>query len=125
MGMLDNMKHDMKMKQLMARGATAEAAQQRIDEAIDSKSGKTLAKVGLDLDNASPTVIKQLNAESIRKIRSDMVGNGLAKAGSVFGGSVTERATLGYLSALTEQNWILIRQNELLIKLLDKSSSTQ
>jgi hypothetical protein len=109
-------RRELKMKQITANGGNTEVLQER----MDSEASKTLAKVGLDTDSASKAAIKQLNAASVEKIRADMRGNGLLKAGLTLGGNATERAQLGYLSALTEQNWILIRQNELLIRLLDK-----
>lgn len=109
---------EVRMRQLEAKGKlNPEFVQQQIDDAAN----KELEKVGLNLDNASPSDIKQFNAASVRKIRSEMSGNGLLKAGLTFGGSVTERATLGYYSALVEQNWILIRQNELIIRHLEES----
>lgn len=115
-------RRQLKMKQITAAGSNPEAVQ-HMQQQMDSEASQTLAKVGLDLDNASSATIKQLNAASVEKIRTDMRGNGLLKAGLVFGGNATERATLGYLSALTEQNWILIRQNELIIRALNKDSS--
>lgn len=103
-----------------ARLKQSDAQQQRLNQQAD----KTLDRRGLNISEASTTVIKQLNAENIRKITNDMRGSGLIKAGLTFGGSATERAQLGYLSALTEQNWILIRQNELIIRALDKITGT-
>lgn len=94
------------------------AQQQRLDQ----QAHKALDKYGLNVSEATTATIKQFNADNIRKIASEMRGNGLIKAGLTFGGSATERAQLGYLSALTEQNWVLIRQNELIIRLLDKGT---
>ncbi len=108
-------KMELAMKQGMSPEAVASMA-----ETVDKDTIKALDKVGLDIEHYSTAEIKHYNAQSIRKIRSEMTGNGLLKAGLTFGGSVTERATLGYLSALVEQNWILMRQNELLINSLDK-----
>lgn len=108
-------KIELAMKQGISPDGMAQMA-----EAVDANTSKTLDKVGLDIQHYSTAEIKHYNAESIRKIRSEMTGNGLLKAGLTFGGSGVERATLGYLSALVEQNWILMRQNELLIESLDK-----
>ena len=111
-----------KMELAMKQGISPEGMAQ-MAEAVDANTSKTLDKVGLDIGHYSTAEIKHYNAESIRKIRSEMTGNGLLKAGLTFGGSGAERATLGYLSALVEHNWILMRQNELLIESLDKLAS--
>jgi hypothetical protein len=107
------------MELAVKQGMSPEGMAQ-LTEAVDRDTAKTLDKVGLDIEHYSSAEIKHYNAQSIKKIRSEMTGNGLLKAGLTFGGSVTERATLGYLSALVEQNWVLMRQNELLINSLDK-----
>ena len=105
---------DLALKQGVSPQAMAAMA-----ETVDKDTTKALDKVGLDTEHYSVADIKSLNAQSIKKIRNEMAGNGLLKAGLTFGGSVTERATLGYLSALVEQNWILMRQNELMIEALN------
>jgi|GEM_PF-1130127 len=111
-----------KVELAMKQGASPEAMAQ-MAEATDRDTAKTLDKVGLDIEHYSAAEIKHYNAQSIKKIRNDMAGNGLLKAGLAFGGSATERAQLGYLSALVEQNWVLMRQNELLIDALDRLAS--
>lgn len=115
MSLRDKME-EAKLKLVAAQGGNVEALQQEADK----KTSETLARYGLDLENATDTTIKYANAQNIKKIRTDLAGNGLIKAGVAFGGSATERAQLGYLSALVEQNWILMRQNELIIRLLDE-----
>lgn len=111
-----------KMELAMKQGASPEVVAQ-LSEAVDRDAAKILDKVGLDIERYSAAEIKHYNAQSIKKIRNEMFGNGLLKAGLTFGGSTTERATLGYLSALVEQNWILMRQNELLVDALDRLAS--
>lgn len=57
------------------------------------------------------------DAESIRKIFNDMKANGLFKTSMQLGFSKTEElAKVNYLSALVEQNWIIIRQLDRLNK---------
>lgn len=107
-----------RMELAMKQGMSPEAMA-ALTETVDKDTTKALDKVGLDIDHYSVADIKSLNAQSVKKIRNEMAGNGLLKAGLTFGGSVTERATLGYLSALVEQNWILMRQNELMIEALN------
>lgn len=108
-----------KMELAMKQGASPEAIAQ-MSETVDRDTTKALDKVGLDIEHYSAADIKHYNAQSVKKIRNEMTGSGLLKVGLALGGSTTERATLGYLSALVEQHWILMRQNELLIGVLDK-----
>jgi hypothetical protein len=118
MSMLDRVRQA-KMELAMKQGTSPEVMAQ-MAETADRDTARTLDKVGLDIEHYSTAEINHYNAQSIKKIRNDMAGNGLLKVGLALGGSVTERATLGYLSALVEQNWILMRQNELLIDALDR-----
>ena len=61
----------------------------------------------------------------IKKIATDLMGNNLLKAGMALSfAKVEEQAKVTYLSALVEQNWIMIRQlsniNSKLDKLIEK-----
>lgn len=47
----------------------------------------------------------------LRKIAADLIGNGLGKAGMALGfADISDQLTVTYLSALVEQNWMIIRQ---------------
>ncbi|MFL8798954.1 MULTISPECIES: hypothetical protein [unclassified Clostridioides] len=47
----------------------------------------------------------------LKRIASDLFGNGLIKTGMALSFTdAKEQAKIGYLSALTEQNWMIIRQ---------------
>lgn len=47
----------------------------------------------------------------LKRIASDLFGNGLIKTGMALSfAEAKEQAKIGYLSALTEQNWMIIRQ---------------
>lgn len=74
------------------------------DDKQARKEAELLSKYGLsDLD------VKDI--ESVKKIVSDLVGNGLFKAGMALSfAKAEEQAKVTYLSALVEQNWIIIRQ---------------
>jgi len=85
------------------------------------KIRKTLEQYGLNLDDYTADQIKQKNIDNLKKIASDLIGNKWFKAGMALSfASGEEQAKVTYLSALVEQNWILIRQNELIIKELQK-----
>ena len=63
--------------------------------------------------------VKGLSEESyeqVQRIANEMSGNGLLKAGLALSFSNgVDQAKLSYLSALVEQNWILINQNQQII----------
>lgn len=61
----------------------------------------------------------------IKKIATDLIGNNLLKAGMALSfAKAEEQSKVSYLSALVNQNWIMIRQlnniSNKLDKLLDK-----
>lgn len=69
--------------------------------------------------------VKGLSEESyeqVQRIANEMSGNGLLKAGLAlsFSSNGVDQAKLSYLSALVEQNWILINQNQQIIDELKK-----
>ena len=86
----------------------------------ESKYKSILQNYGLDVENYSNDQIKDANIKNIKSVGSELAGSGWLKAGLALSFQPYERQSLGYLSALMEQNWILIRQNELIIRLLDK-----
>lgn len=62
------------------------------------------------------------DAESIRRIMGNLVGTGLMKTGLVLSGiRAEEQVKIGYLSAIFEQNWIMIRQLDRIATALDKN----
>ena len=57
----------------------------------------------------------------IKKIATDLMGNNLLKAGMALSfAKAEEQAKVTYLSALVEQNWIMIRQLSNISSKLDK-----
>ncbi len=57
----------------------------------------------------------------IKKIATDLMGNNLLKAGMALSFAKAEKqAKVTYLSALVEQNWIMIRQLSNISSKLDK-----
>jgi hypothetical protein len=87
----------------------------------EEKLKETFKKCGLDIDNYTDDEIRIENANNLKQIAKDVVGNSWFKAGMALSfASADKQATVGYLSAIFNQNWILIRQNELIIRLLQK-----
>ena len=89
---------------------------------VEEKTTETFEKFGLNIDEYDSNRIKTENLKNIKQIARDIVGNSWFKAGMAFSfASADKQATVGYLSAIFNQNWILIRQNELIIRLLEKA----
>lgn len=87
----------------------------------EEKTRKFLEKYGLDLEHYSSDDIKQKNVLNLHKIADDLRANKWFKAGMALSfAKGEEQAKVTYLSALVEQNWILVRQNEIIIKELQK-----
>ncbi len=82
------------------------------DDKQARKEAELLKKYGLsDMD--------EKDIESVKKIVSDLVGNGLLKTGMALNfAKAEEQAKVTYLSALVEQNWIMIRQLDRISKSL-------
>ena len=58
--------------------------------------------------------------DNVRAISSSLMGNKLIELGTALSGSGEDSAKMSYLSALVEQNWIIIRQLDKLNKSLEK-----
>lgn len=78
------------------------------------KAESLLAKYGLE-ELSDPR-----DLESVKAISYALMGNKLIELGTALGGSGADSAKMTYLHALTEQNWIIIRQLDRLNKNLEK-----
>ncbi len=59
--------------------------------------------------------------EIVKRIANDLAGNGLIKAGMALSfAKAEEQAKVSYLSAIAEQNWIIINQLNRLISAIEK-----
>lgn len=68
------------------------------------KAQELLEKYGLqDLSD-------QRDLESVKNISLSLAGNGLLELGTSFSAKSEDLVKMSYLSALVEQNWIIIRQ---------------
>ncbi|MBU1088507.1 hypothetical protein KKA02_01330 [Patescibacteria group bacterium] len=90
----------------------------------EEKLKKIFDKYGLDIENYDTVEVKKQNSKNLKQIAQDIIGNGWFKASMALSPliSADKRATVGYLSAIVNQNWILIRQNELIIRLLENKT---
>lgn len=66
--------------------------------------------------------INEKDLVMIKKIANDLIGNNLFKAGMALSfAKPEEQAKVTYLSALVEQNWMIIRQLSSISDKLDRS----
>lgn len=89
-------------------------------------SGKTAEekqaeKVRKYLEKRGINGISEDNYRQVENIILDLAGNGLMKTGMALSFAKSEeQLKVTYLSALVEQNWIQINQNDKIIKLLEE-----
>ena len=108
---------------LFTQKTPSEIADEQVKKEDDKRKAakETLEKYGLNLEDYSIEEISQRNATNLQKIATDLRGNKWFKAGLALSfANAAEQATVTYLSALVEQNWILLRQNEIIIKELQR-----
>lgn len=73
------------------------------------------------LENLSPQA-----KEGVRKIVGDLAGNGFIKAGMAFSfAKAEEQAKVSYLSAITEQNWIMIQQQDAMLQEMKRANQKE
>jgi hypothetical protein len=113
---ISNKLREAKQRLALAQGGDVSGMQDQVDKT----TADLLQKYELNMEHTSDSAVKRANASDINKIQNELFGNGLLKVGLLLKGSASERAQLGYLTALVKQNWILMRQNELMIRHLEK-----
>lgn len=87
----------------------------------EEKQAKHDAKIQAFLDARGLGNLSQASFGQVERVTNDLAGNGLIKAGMAFSfANAADQAKVSYLSALVEQNWILIKQNDDILKELTK-----
>lgn len=87
-------------------------------EKQDAKDHSALEKFGVDLDSYSDEELRNRNAQSARDISTALAGSKLYSFGSLLSDNANETFLMEMARAQVEQNFILIRQNEEIIRLL-------
>lgn len=85
---------------------------------VNEKDKKKLDRFGIDFESYSDEEIRTRNAQSAREIAASLAGSKLYSFGSVISSNANEAFIMELLRAQVEQNWILMRQNEEIIRLL-------
>ena len=82
------------------------------------------SKAQIYLEERGVTNLSEESFVQVEKVINDLSGNGLIKTGMALSfAKAEEQAKVSYLSALVEQNWILISQNQQIIDELKKLNS--
>ncbi len=89
-------------------------------EKQEAKDKAAMEKFGLDFDSYTENDLRRRNINSAKEITASLAGSKLYSFGSLLSGSANETFSLELARAQVEQNFILIRQNEEIIRLLKK-----
>lgn len=97
----------------------------KADDKIAKKQAEQEAKdkaameiFGVDFDSYTSDDIKEKNVASLKEIASSLAGSKMYSFGSLLSGNSNETFALEMSRAQVEQNFILMRQNEEIIRLL-------
>lgn len=96
-----------------------EKLQERAEKEL-AKQYAALEKFGLNFAEYDIDTIDQLNGKSAGEISSSLAGSKLYSFGSLLSGNSNQTFALEMARAQVEENLILIRQNEIIIRLLSK-----
>ncbi len=101
-----------------------EKMKERIEKEL-AKQQAALEKLGLNFAAYDISMINKLNENSAREISSSLAGSKLYSFGSLLSGNSNETFALEMARAQVEEILILIRQNEIIIRLLSKLVDTK
>ncbi len=94
------------------------AAQQKAAEQA-AKERELLRKYGLDFEHYDDDDLQSALFQGIKNVNASMAGTGLYEFGSLLPGGNSDAAMqMALLKAQLEQGWIIVRQNEQMIRLL-------
>ena len=86
----------------------------------EAKDKVAMEKFGVDFDSYTSEDIKEKNVASLKEIASSLAGSKMYSFGSLLSGNSNETFALEMSRAQVEQNFILMRQNEEIIRLLKR-----
>ena len=92
-------------------------------EKIEAKQAATLDKFGIDFESYDSEEMSRRNLLSAQNIAASLAGSKLYSFGSLLTGNANETFALELARAQVDQNWILMRQNEEMIRLLRELTS--
>jgi len=117
-GYSKGIKKETEVKSMFGKSAEDKAAEKQAKQAAKDKAA--MEKFGLDFDSYTENDLRRRNINSAKEITASLAGSKLYSFGSLLSGSANETFSLELARAQVEQNFILIRQNEEIIRLLKK-----
>ena len=103
---------------MFGKSAEDKAAEKQAKQ--EAKDRAAMEKFGLDFDSYTEADIRRKNINSAKEKAGSLAGSKMYSFGSLFTGSANETFSLELARAQVEQNFILMRQNEEIIRLLKK-----
>lgn len=103
---------------MFGKSAEDKAAEKQAKQ--EAKDKAAMEKFGLDFDSYTEADIRRKNINSAKEIAGSLAGSKMYSFGSLLTGSVNETFSLELARTQVEQNFILMRQNEEIIRLLKK-----
>ena len=86
----------------------------------EAKDKAAMEKFGVDIESNPIIKKKKKNVASLKEIASSLAGSKMYSFGSLLSGNSNETFALEMSRAQVEQNFILMRQNEEIIRLLNQ-----
>ena len=103
---------------MFGKSAEDKAAEKQARQ--EAKDKAAMEKFGLNFDSYTDADIKRKNINSAKEIAGSLAGSKMYSFGRLLSGSANETFSLELARAQVEQNFILMRQNEEIIRLLKK-----
>lgn len=122
-------KKETEVKTMFGKSAEEKAAEKQMKQDAkvaekqakqDAKDKAAMEKFGLDFDSYTEADIRRRNINSAKEIAGSLAGSKMYSFGSLLTGNANETFSLELARAQVEQNFILIRQNEEIIRLLKR-----
>lgn len=100
--------------------ARAEAATQKRVDKLNAKAQETLPQHGLDFDHYTDEELKEVNQRAVLDVDNALAGTNVYQLGALMSGGGANAMLMALLKAQVHQNWILVRQNEQILRELKK-----
>lgn len=84
----------------------------------DEKLYRKMEQLGIDLENYSMEELRQKNSAAVEQIAATLAGSKFYSVGSMLSGKPSEVFQTEMARVQVEQNFIMIRQNEEIIRML-------
>lgn len=101
---------------MFGKNTETKVAEQQAKQAAKDKA--SMERLGVDFSSYTSEDLNSKNIASLRQIASSLAGSKMYSFGSLLSGNANETFALELARAQVEQNFILMRQNEEIIRLL-------